>query len=179
MPLLSGITLRKLAGFILRTRRWELDEYEYGRAFDASERVTVPAGGTYEFLFVNPSSNPNNAYIIDMIIQSSLELDFDMYVDAEVTASGTKVPAVVKLVGSGNEPGAWLEHGGSYSGGQGPVKAFCPGGSRWRFAEGGEISIGVGFIVAPGHNLRIVLTNNNTSDTKTVLRVIWYEDKVA
>lgn len=174
-PVWYRIIYEVFSKLVLRVRQYILDIYKEGRAFEASKRFSLAAGGSAEMVLVNPQGSGVDAYIIDIEVTSTAEVDIDVYEDSAISSQGNEVPALSKKVGSSNTPKCKVYTGGTYTPGQQKMELLGYGGQR-NFATGGQEAIGVGLIVPEGHNLHIVLTNPSTTDIRASLRIIWYEE---
>jgi len=183
MELVGGFDYERLRRSILqclqqvnyRVRQYILDIYRDGLAYEASKRFSIAAGGGAEILVANPEGSGVDMYVMDIEVTASGMCFIDMYKDSTYEDIGAEIPAHSKKIGCDSAPKCKVYSGGSYTPGTKIHETLCYGGEK-AFATGGQVSVGVGLIVAEGHRLHIALSNPAAEDIYASFRIIWYEE---
>lgn len=147
---------------------------EEGKAFSASKRLELPAGGTIEVLFRNDSGKTMKLVAIEVVTEQNI--DIDVLEGVAVESSGNAWTIRNLNLGSDYVPdGVVIEDGGTYSGGTVVHQTIGYGGAK-NFAVGSLSEVGEQVLVPSGKNILIRIANpSSTNSFKVSVRFLFYE----
>jgi len=147
---------------------------EEGKAFSASNRLTIPAGESKDILIENKSGK--NIKIVVVEITTLSNINIDIYDNVTVSSHGNKWDIRNLNLASTYIPNVTIEDSGSYSGGELVGKKLGYGGSPSR-AIGSASEVGETVIIPNGNNIMIRITNIESQDTTVSVVILFYEDE--
>jgi len=149
-----------------------------GYGFSISHRFEdIAADGVAEVYFENPSGSNRTIFMIAIECTSLGQGWVDLYRDASVTSSGTKLTPVNLNQESTNTSAVEVEYDGTYDISEAQLvhNTVVPGGSRIR-AVGGFAEVGEAVIIPAKYSLLVRFTNKSASATDMSIRIIWWEE---
>lgn len=154
----------------------EVSIERYGGFLTEHAWPSLGSGPSGYFLISNPSNSPRTLQIVGLEVFGGADGLIEIFGDVTVNTAGTTViPANVNL-GSSTPVYAHCEYDGTYDTSSAVVYPpyVLPGGSgRQRVGFGGNIN--GNFIIPPGHNLPIKVTNKSANTEQFSIAISFIE----
>jgi len=146
---------------------------EEGKAFSASNRLTIAAGESKDILIENRSGK--NIKIVVVEITTLSNINIDIYDNVHVDSHGNAWVIRNLNLASTYIPDVVIEDSGSYSGGEPVGNKLGYGGSPSR-AIGSASEVGETVVIPDGNNIMIRITNTESQSTTVSVVILFYED---
>jgi len=150
-----------------------------GKVFSASKRfIGVSPDSSCEIVIVNDSNNDVQMQLLLIEVPTQAKTFLDIYHNSTIVSLGSEVDIVCKRLGYATSK-MKAYSGGSYTPGEKAYEGVIPaggGGPGGKYFMGGQSEVGLAFIVDPGHNIHIVVTNKDTATHDFSVRVEWAEE---
>jgi len=146
---------------------------EEGKAFSASNRLTIAAGESKDILIENRSGK--NIKIVVVEITTLSNINIDIYDNVAVSSHGNEWDIRNLNLASTYIPNVIIEDSGSYTGGELVGKKLGYGGAPAK-AIGGASEVGEAVIIPDGNNIMIRITNTESQSTTVSVVILFYED---
>lgn len=151
-----------------------VQQIEEGNIKEASQRITLDAGGTESIVIDDPGTSDEKASILAFVISNEATISVDFYKDATIDTSGTEMFVMNSKTSEEDTTPINFEYGGSYSGGTKIGEDFFPAGTKNQ--SSGAKTNDIRRIVTPGDTVRYEFTNNDTSNSQTIgVKIIFFE----
>ena len=147
---------------------------EEGKAFSASNRLTIAAGGSKDILIENRSGK--NIKIVVVEITTLSNINIDIYDNVTVSSHGNKWDIRNLNLASAYITNVIIEDSGSYSGGELVGNKLGYGGSPSR-AIGSASEVGETVVIPDRNNIMIRITNTESQNTTVSVVILFYEDE--
>jgi len=146
---------------------------EEGKAFSASNRLTIAAGESKDILIENRSGK--NIKIVVVEITTLSNINIDIYDNVAVSSHGNEWDIRNLNLASTYIPNVIIEDSGSYTGGELVGKKLGYGGAPAK-AIGSASEVGEAVIIPDGNNIMIRITNTESQSTTVSVVILFYED---
>ena len=146
---------------------------EEGKAFSASNRLTIAAGESKDILIENRSGK--NIKIVVVEITTLSNINIDIYDNVHVDSHGNTWTIRNLNLASSYIPNVIIEDSGSYSGGELVGNKLGYGGAPAK-AIGSASEVGETVVIPDGNNIMIRITNTESQSTTVSVVILFYED---
>lgn len=146
---------------------------EEGKAFSASNRLTIAAGESKDILIENRSGKDIKIVVVEITTLSNINID--IYDNVHVDSHGNAWIIRNLNLTSSYIPNVIIEDSGSYFGGELVGNKLGYGGSPSR-AVGSASEVGETVVVPDGNNIMIRITNTESQNTTVSVVILFYED---
>lgn len=154
-----------------------IQNIEEGKIKEASARITLPAGGSEEFVVRSPSAADEKTSILSLTISNTASLTLDVFEDITINSEGTDLFIANSKTGSSSATNQVFAYGGDYTVGTKAAEDLFAAGTK--NASSGAKSNDIRRIVSNGDTVRYEFTNLDGSNSQEMaVRIVFLEKEV-
>lgn len=164
---------------VQRTEKELKQQIEEGNIKEASARITIPKGGTENFVIKTPVDENVKLSILSYTITNTATVNLDFYDNVTIDTPGTDM-LINNSKTTGNVTDSTpltFEYGGTYSGGSLKGENLIPAGAKAKAT--GARTTDIRRIVSNGSTVRYEFTNTDDSNSQDVaVKIVFFEKPV-